>query len=354
VFNGVGDEVMYTAKTKNTPNTILLMKNQDLVGEFLSLDALELSGDGQNINYSGLRKFDQGGQVIVNGVWLVDAPAHGTRVVFSNKGNHYAYITYYKDGIAILYYDNKPVYQGGIPVEVRNGKAQTNNYLSISPVMNSIGTGLAMVSQVGLKKQAVIASLSSKKIHLDDLYDNIISDIVFSPDGLHWAYRAIDKDEEFIVVDGKPRSSFKKSGIGWEPVFSLDSNEVAYSMSMSSSQAKNINTGSIIPYVKENFTSPLPSAISSESYDSRVGKSETVYDQMKKNSAYVAVDYDSSDELDEREYIYVNNIKLDKRFDYIGTPTFDSTGQFVMFGAREGNHLTWNVYKIDGQKLVKQ
>lgn len=355
VFNGVGDEVMYTAQKKNTPDTILLMKNQDLVGEFLSLDALEPSGDGQSINYSGLKKFDQGGQVIVNGVWQVGAPAQGTRVVFSKEGKHYAYVAFYKGGVAVLHYDNQPVYEGGIPVEVRNGKAQTSSYISLSPSMNSIGTGLAMVSQVGLKKQAVIANITSKQIHLDDPFDDILSEIVFSPDGLHWAYRAIDKDKEFIVVDGKPRSSFKNSGTAWEPVFSLDSNEIAYSTSRSTSQSENINTGSIIPYVQENYISLLPSVARSDSLDSRMGKSETVYDQLKKNSAYIAVNYESSNELDGLDfYIYVNNIKLNEAFDYIATPTFDSTGQYVMFGAREGNQLTWNVYKIDGQKLVRQ
>lgn len=395
VFSGDGNEVMYLARTSDifsaTSSAFYIYRKEKLLGEFLEMITFEPAVDGHGINYAAIKKTGTStGDMVINDVpqSYGGRPAQGTQVVFSVNGKHYAYVQYYQKGELNLIYDNEWLYKGGIPVRAKGSTATLGSnvvltaegaYLAFSPTLVTTQTEIALtlISQVGLKKQAVIIQPITKQAYLGTLYDDVLSSVVFSPDLKHYAYRAQNEGLEFIVLDVKPQPSFEKSGVAWAPVFSLDSNKISYAVTKNSTQAIDILTGSVVPYVPEDFLNKTAIVESTRQLSAEnISKSATVFDKSGKNYANIVYDFKADEKLaselktlmkenpaqasekmknyETPFYVEVNGVRINRLFGFISTPKFDSTGKHVMFGAREGRKLQWVVYEIVGNKLVER
>lgn len=355
VFSGNGKEVMYLAKTSST-SPVTAMRNNELIGEFLSIYHLSGAVDGSRVNYAGLKKIAENKGVpvvefVINGVkqhysW----PLGSTDIVFSNDGTHYSYSVSLEDWKMPVIYDGEEIYRGNVPRFLVNGKIPDSGWVSFSPAITSQGDRVAIISQIGLNKQAVIIDSNTKTVHEDSSFVDILSGVVFSPNGEHYAYRAKDQNSYFIVVDGKSLTPFKNNRYAWPPKFNMDGSQIAYVKDTDSWHAFNL-TGTEVPYISENFLTKTE--IARKSPDSHKSSDSTafppVFDGTGNNSARIILDLKASEQTGEDVfYLEVNDIRLNYAFSFISEPRFDSSGKYIMFGARDGRELKWMTYEIIG------
>lgn len=361
-FSGNGKEVMYLAKTSST-SPVTIMRNDDLVGEFLSIYHLSAAVDGSRVNYAGLKKIGENKGVpvvafVINGVkqhysW----PLGSTDIVFSNDGTHYSYSVSLENWKMPVIYDGEEIYRGNVPRFLVDGKIPDSGWAAFSPTITQQGDRVAIISQVGLNKQAVIISSNTKTVYEDSPFVDILSGVVFSPNGEHYAYRAKDQNSFFIVIDGKPHASSKNTRYAWPPKFSLDGSRIAYVKEADTWYALDL-AGVDVPYTPEDFLTK--SEIAAKSFDSNKGPDSAafppVFDRTGKNSAQIVLDLKASEKTGEEIfYLEVSGIRLNRSFSFISEPRFDSSGKYIMFGARDGKELKWMAYEITeitGGKLI--
>lgn len=352
VFDGVGNTVMYPAK-HNSTSTIVLMSNNEAIGDFFQLLHLSKSKDGTRVNYAGLKIVDKKDNVptvdfVVNGVsQLVGFPLSGTSIGFSADGSHYSYVVYTKERQRVLIYDGKPLYIAGEDKEQRSG------YTAHSPVFNSDDSRIMITTEGASKPKVAIINTNTKEVKEDPEFDAIFNS-VFSPDGKHYAYRARNNEKEIIVVDGvivKTLTAY--SGVAWAPEFSLDNTKVSFAVDKKVKNAIQIDTKKEIPYEADDFQSQ--SAINMQSEEDDGLTSLKTFDSSGKNWVRYGFDLDASEQAkEERFFVEINGKKVDKLFRYVSEPQFAVSDTHVTFGAREGNQLKWFVYEITEQGFVQR
>ena len=359
-FSINGNKVLYLVSTDN-PRTQVLMENETPVGEFYSIDHLAPSDDGLAINYAGLKKIHEGGSVLViNGVLQkYGHPSQSTEIAFSRDGKHYGYIAdiYLSDKFRVIY-DNEEIFIGDRPTAV--APDQSGVRVAFSATLSLDGRRIGVVSQVGLKKQAVIINVPSRAALTDGPIDDILSNIVFSRDGKHYAYRARNLGWETIVIDGNSFTSFKYSGTASKPIFSFDSNKIAYRETGKEMSAFDLTTRGKTRYIAEEFFTR--EEIARDSFDSfKTGDFVAfppIFDASGKQKATILVDDLASRQSGQENpyvfYLEINGTRLNRTFSFISTPRFSEDGKNIMFGVLEGNNIKWLVYEITDLGFVEQ
>ena len=360
-FNVDGSKVLYLGRA-DSPHTQVLMENDAPIGEFYSIDHLALSDDGLAINYIGLKKIREGGSVfVVNGVLQkYGGPSQSTEVAFSRDGRHYGYIAdiYSSDKFRVIY-DNEEIFIGDRPTAVAPNKSRVR--VAFSTTLSPDGRRVGVVSQVGLRKQAAIIDTPSRVALADDLIDDILSNIVFSRDGKHYAYRARNLGWETIVIDGNSFTSFKYSGTASKPIFSFDSNKIAYIETGKEMSAFDLTTRGKTQYIAEEFFTR--EEIEQDSFDSFERDDfaifPPVFDALGKQKASILVDNLASRQRSGQEnpyvfYLEINGTRLNRLFSFISTPRFSADGKRIMFGVLENRDIKWLVYEITGLGFVEK
>lgn len=359
-FSVDGNKVLYLGRA-DSPHTQVLMENDASIGEFYSIDHLAPSDDGLAINYVGLKKIREGGGAfVINGVLQkYGGPSQSTEVAFSRSGQHYGYITdiYSSDKFRVIY-DNEEIFIGDRPTSVAPNQSRVR--VAFSATLSLDGRRVGVVSQVGLRKKAVIINASSRVALADDTIDDILSNIVFSRDGKHYAYRAQNLGWETIVIDGNSFTSFKYSGTAGEPIFSFDSNKIAYRETGKEVSAFDLTTRGKTQYIVEEFFTR--EKIEQDSFDSfqrdDFAVFPPVFDASGKQKANIFVGAIASRQSgQENLYVYyleVNETRLNRPFSFISTPRFSEDGKNIMFGVLESNDIKWLVYEITGSGFVEK
>jgi hypothetical protein len=183
------------------------------------------------------------------------APSDGTPfpVAFSPDGNHYAHICNdpAKQKPWTLIVDGKPTgYQGGAPQWTADSKHIYSQVTFNSPATHTNGVDLLLdgkpiVRAQGLRffvapagdlmvaiinapapSHAQFLSVGTKRVPGSDLEQGVISDIVFSPDGKHYAAKYQDANNRYYVFsDGKRGQDYQFiDGVQ----FTADSSQLVY------------------------------------------------------------------------------------------------------------------------------
>jgi Tol biopolymer transport system component len=263
-FSGNGKEVLYQAMSEDLKSSIV-MKNNESLGELL-VHGFSPSKDGSGINYVAMKRTGESYVVIINGEEqkdITETPSD-SEIAFSADGKTYCYNST-KKGLLTVVCNGQHVYSGDVPRMVMAGKVSPNAYITLGPALRSDAGQVATVVQDGLKHKAVFIDLLSKdtkNIRTDASFDKILSRVVFSPDGSHYAYRARNGEAEFMVVDGVAQESFGPfSGVAWAPVFSFDGKKLLYttrnsqpSKSLESTFAvMDVMSKKLVTYAKSEF-----------------------------------------------------------------------------------------------------
>lgn len=353
VFSGDGKEVMYPAMDGAKA---VLMRNNDKVGDIFWIYNLEKSKDGNRVNYSALiiTKTKDGIPAVsffVNDIAQEFGKTFSsTNVSFSDDGRHYAYVVNTSDNRLDVIYDGKVVGKANVVRGVSNGKIEDFSHVPYSPILDSNGQRLLMVTMSGKKTNIEVLDLVTMKVYSDPLFDQVFSPL-FSPDNKHYAYRAQDGKKDVIVLDGKIVSRFDNSGTAWAPVFSDDSSKIMFTTG-GSFGAYDISKGVSTSFVSTDYPSNFQTDQSSQGYDETdykngISRLEKVYDAKKANWAESIMDFNQSKTNNDLAiYVNINGVKIPYSFGYVSDLSFDPTGDFVMFGARKGKELLWKVYKI--------
>ena len=359
-FSVDGSKVLYLGRA-DSPHTQVLMENDAPIGEFYSIDHLAPSDDGLAINYIGLKKIREGGSAfVINGVLQkYGAPSQSTEVAFSRNGQHYGYITdiYSSDKFRVIY-DNEEIFIGDGPTAVAPDKSRVR--VAFSAALSLDGRLVGVVSQVGLKKKVVIINASSRVALADDPIDDILSSIVFSRDGKHYAYRAKNMGWDTVVIDGNSFTSFKYDGPAYSPVFSFDSHKIAYKESAAEMSAFDLAANAKTTYVASEFFTK--EEIEQDSFDlferDNFAVFPPIFDASGKQKANILVDALASRQSGQESpyvfYLEINGARLNRPFSFISTPRFSADGKRIMFGVLEGNDIKWLVYEITSSGFIEK
>ena len=370
IFDDAGREVMYLAKdTKdNGTETMLIVRNDKLVGKYVKLFHLAKSGDGSRINYAGWKKIGEKDDIQIVDFVVNDIKQefmnilYPYTIVFSDDGVHYTYVVNLGDWKMSLIYDSTEVYRGNIPRFLVNGSIPNSGWDGFSPVISKDGKRLAIVSQKGLKQQVVVIDPFTKYADENEPFDDVLSNPIFSSDSKHYAYRVMIGKSQGIVIDGTLRNKFENGRYAWEPKFSIDNNKVSYVTDDENEwKALDISTGSEIPYRSEDFSQKnnIPKETGDRNNNPDLSVSEPYFDQDGQNFANIVMDFSKADivnsnDTDDFFYMEVNGDRINHSFSFVSEPQFDSSGKFVMFGSREGRDLKWRVYEITDTGVVER
>jgi hypothetical protein len=210
--------------------------------------------------------------------------------------------------------------QNGRLVAVINGRAETEEYDDIGPIIFSTdGKRVAYPAKRGSKWVMVVDGQEGPE------YDEIgLSSDIFSPDSKRLVYGAMKGDKWFVVLDGKvgPESGYDFVGYF---IFSPDSKRLVYAAGKGLRQYM----------VVDGRAGPV--------YE-RVG--ESVFSPDGKHLAYSAAIKDADLDFKERWFVVLDG-KEGKKYDGVNRPIFSKDSKHIAYSVMRGSK---RMVVVDGKE----